>query len=121
MGKILKAVALQIGSEVNFQEIALIIDSNPKTVDKYIDLLEKTFVVFRLPALKRNVRNEIKKGKKVYFYDCGIRNAVINNLKPLSERTDTGALWENYLIAERLKYLRNRNIEADHYFWRTTQ
>jgi hypothetical protein len=121
LGKLLKALALQVGSEVNYQEIAQTIGSDPKTVDKYIDLLEKTFVVFRLPALSRNVRNEIKKGKKVYFYDCGIRNAVINNFKSLGERTDTGALWENYLIAERLKYLQYRNIEADKYFWRTTQ
>jgi hypothetical protein len=121
LGKLLKALALQVGSEVNYQEIAQTIGSDPKTVDKYIDLLEKTFVVFRLPALSRNVRNEIKKGKKVYFYDCGIRNAVINNFKSLDERTDTGALWENYLIAERLKYLQYRNIEADKYFWRTTQ
>ncbi|WP_322973326.1 DUF4143 domain-containing protein [Pedobacter sp. MC2016-15] len=84
-------------------------------------MLEKTYVVFRLPAFSRNVRNEIKKGKKVYFYDCGIRNAIINNFKPLSSRTDTGALWENYAIAERMKFLRYRNIDTAQYFWRTTQ
>ena len=121
LSKLLKALALQVGSEVNYQEIAKTVDSDYKTVDKYIDLLEKTFVVFRLPALSRNVRNEIKKGRKVYFYDCGIRNAVINNFKPLSERTDSGALWENYVISERVKSLRYQNTEAEHYFWRTTQ
>lgn len=96
------------------------IGSDSKTVDKYIDLLEKTFVVFRLPALNRNVRNEIKKGKKVYFYDCGIRNAIINNFKPLDSRTDTGAMWENFLMAERMKYLRYHGISATSYFWRTS-
>ncbi len=121
LSKLLKALALQLGSEVNYQEIAQLVDSDYKTVDKYIDLLEKAFVVFRLPALNRNVRNEIKKGKKVYFYDCGIRNAVLNNFKLLSERTDTGALWENYIISERIKFISNREQEAEHYFWRTTQ
>lgn len=121
LSKLLKVLALQVGSEISFQEIAQTINSDPKTVDKYIDLLEKTFVIFRLPAFSRNVRNEIKKGKKVYFYDCGIRNAVINNFKPLHERTDVGALWENYVISERLKFLQYQNMEASQYFWRTTQ
>lgn len=121
LSKLLKVLALQVGSEISFQEIAQTINSDPKTVDKYIDLLEKTFVVFRLPAFSRNVRNEIKKGKKVYFYDCGIRNAVINNFKSLSERTDAGALWENYVISERIKLLQYQKVDASHYFWRTTQ
>lgn len=119
--KLLKALALQVGSEINYQELAQTIGADGKTVDKYIDLLEKAFVVFRLPALNRNVRNEIKKGKKVYFYDCGIRNAVINNFKPIESRTDAGALWENYVIAERMKFLHYNTIEAKQYFWRTTQ
>ncbi len=119
--KLLKALALQVGSEISYQEIGQTIGSDHKTVDKYIDLLEKTFVVFRLPALNRNVRNEIKKGKKVYFYDCGIRNAVINNFKPLQSRTDVGALWENYVMAERMKFLHYQDITAQQYFWRTTQ
>ena len=119
--KLLKALALQVGSEVSYHEIGQIIGSDHKTVDKYIDLLEKTFVVFRLPALNRNVRNEIKKGKKVYFYDCGIRNAVINNFKPLQSRTDVGALWENYVMAERMKFLHYQGLSARQYFWRTTQ
>jgi predicted AAA+ superfamily ATPase len=119
--KLLKALALQVGSEISYHEISQTVSSDAKTVDKYIDLLEKAYVVFRLPAFSRNVRNEIKKGKKVYFYDCGIRNAIINNFKPLSSRTDAGALWENYIIAERMKSMRYHHIGADAYFWRTTQ
>ncbi len=119
--KLLKALALQVGNEISYQEIGQIIGSDSKTVDRYIDLLEKTYVIFRLPALNRNVRNEIKKGKKVYFYDCGIRNAVINNFNPVNSRTDVGALWENFIIAERIKFLRYNNIDASQYFWRTTK
>lgn len=121
LSKLLKALALQLGSEVNYNEIAQTIGSDPKTVDKYIDLLEKAFVVFRLPAFSKNLRNEIKKGKKVYFYDCGIRNAIISNFKPVSSRTDVGALWENFVIAERLKYRAYHQVDAEQYFWRTTQ
>jgi predicted AAA+ superfamily ATPase len=119
--KLLKALALQVGSEISYQEIGQTIGSDYKTVDKYIDLLEKTYVVFRLLALNRNVRNEIKKGKKVYFYDCGIRNAILNNFKPLQSRTDGGALWENYIISERIKYLHYHDLNVTQYFWRTTQ
>ncbi len=119
--KLLKAVALQLGHEVNYTELAQIVNADKGTVEKYLDLLEKAFVVFRLPALNRNVRNEIKKGKKIYFFDCGIRNAIINNFHDLKNRTDTGALWENFFITERLKYLRYNNIEASHFFWRTAQ
>jgi predicted AAA+ superfamily ATPase len=119
--KLLKALALQVGSEIKYQELAETIGSDGKTVDKYIDLLEKAYVVFRLPALNRNVRNEIKKGKKVYFYDCGIRNAIINNFKEVNSRTDVGALWGNFAMSERIKFLRYNNIDAKQYFWRTTQ
>ncbi len=119
--KLVSALALQIGNEINYQELAQTIGGDRKTVDKYIDLLEKAFVVFRLPALNKNVRNEIKKGKKVYFYDCGIRNAVINNFKAIDSRTDAGALWENYVIAERMKMLHYNDIDVKQYFWRTTQ
>ena len=121
LGKILRAIALQVGSEVSMHEIGQLVGSGSQTVERYIDLLEKAFVLFRLPALSRNVRNEIKKGKKFYFYDNGIRNAVIGNFMPLSNRTDTGALWENYLISERQKLINNRLVHADCYFWRTTQ
>lgn len=119
--KLLKALALQVGNEVSYLELAQTIGADKGTVEKYIDLLEKAFVLFRLPALSRNVRNEIKKSKKIYFYDCGIRNAIINNFNPLSSRTDTGALWENYFIAERLKYLHYQEADSTLYFWRTTQ
>lgn len=107
--------------EVSYTEIGQLIGSDRKTVEKYIDLLEKAFVIFQLPAFSRNVRNEIKKGKKVYFHDCGIRNAIINNFNPLNNRTDVGALWENFIIAERRKSLQYAGHAAKHYFWRTTQ
>lgn len=118
--KLLVALALQLGSEVSYNELAKTIGNiNSTTVEKYIDLLEKAFVIYKLPALSRNLRNEIKKGKKIYFYDNGIRNAIINNFNPLALRNDKGALWENFLISERMK----KNSYAKHYcntyFWRT--
>ncbi len=119
--KLLKALALQIGSEVNFTEVAQTIGTDPKTVEKYIDLLQKAFVLFQVPAFSRNVRNEIKKGRKIYFYDCGVRNAILNNFNLLSNRTDTGALWENFVISERMKYLKYNATDTKLYFWRTTQ
>lgn len=119
--KILKALALQIGSEVSFHELALLTGSDNQTIEKYIDLLEKTYIIFRLNGLNRNVRNEIKKGKKIYFYDNGIRNAIIGNFLPLTSRTDNGALWENFLVSERIKYNSIHNSDVKEYFWRTTQ
>ncbi len=119
--KLLKALALQLGNEVSYHELAGLVHADMYTVEKYIDLLEKAFVVFRLPAYSRNVRNEIKKGKKVYFYDNGIRNAIISTFNPLSQRTDTGALWENFLISERVKQLHAQSKVCDKFFWRTTQ
>jgi hypothetical protein len=118
---IVKALALQLGSEVSFHEIGQLTGADSHTVERYVDLLEKAFVTFRLPAYSRNVRNEIKKGKKIYFLDNGIRNAVIGNFLPLSQRTDTGALWENYLISERLKLRNNAGIAGSGFFWRTSQ
>lgn len=119
--KILKALALQIGSEVSYHEIANLVEADKGTVEKYIDLLEQTFIIFKVPAFSRNIRNELKKSKKIYFYDCGIRNAIIGNFNPLNKRMDVGALWENYLIAERMKLLKQGNKRAHGYFWRTTQ
>jgi predicted AAA+ superfamily ATPase len=118
---LLKALALQIGNEVNYNELGQTIGADNKTVEKYIDLLEKAFVVFKVPAFNRNVRNELKKGKKIYFYDCGIRNAIINEFKPFEIRQDKGAIWENFIMAERMKYLHYHHIDARQYFWRTTQ
>lgn len=120
--KLLKALALQLGSEVNNNELSRLIGTNAHTVDKYIDLLEKAYVVFRLPAYSRNARTEIRKGKKVYFYDNGVRNAIINNFTALGSRADTGALWENFLLSERVKHLSyNGDFATGKYFWRTTQ
>lgn len=119
--KIVKALALQVGSEVNFSELAQLVKADQKTVDKYISLLEKAFVVFSLPAFAGNVRNEIKKNKKIYFYDTGIVNAITRNFNSLANRNDVGALFENYMIAERMKFLHQNQIEAECFFWRTTQ
>ncbi len=119
--KLLKALALQLGSEVSFNELSRLTGANHQTVEKYITLLEKAFVIFRLPAFSRNVRNEIRKGKKFYFYDNGIRNAIINNFQLPSQRTDMGPLWENFLISERMKSLSHMGLNVDRYFWRTTQ
>jgi uncharacterized protein len=119
--KITTALALQLGQEVSYNEIAQLTGSDFKTVDKYIDLLEKTFVVFRLPALQRNMRNELKKSRKIYFYDNGIRNAIIRSFNPLELRQDAGALWENYFVSEKLKSIHYNRSLAKLYFWRTTQ
>jgi predicted AAA+ superfamily ATPase len=118
--KLLKALALQLGSEVNYLELGQTVGADKNTVEKYIDLLEKAFVIFRIPAFNRNVRSELKKGKKVYFYDCGIRNAILNNFNTLASRMDVGALWENFFLIERMKFLAEKNQDAEFYFWRTT-
>ena len=119
--KILKALALQTGNEVSYNELAQLLDSDKGTIEKYIDLLEKAYIIFKLPGLNRKVRNEIKKGRKIYFYDNGIRNAVLGNFLPLGSRGDTGALWENYLVSERFKLITNLIEIPGSYFWRTTQ
>ena len=119
--KILRALALQVGNEVSFNEIGNMVQAKGETVEKYIDLLEKAYIIFRLPAFSRNVRNEIKKGKKIYFCDNGIRNAIIGSFNPIEKRTDTGALWENFVVSERMKFLRHSGIDTTMYFWRTTQ
>jgi predicted AAA+ superfamily ATPase len=117
--QLLRLIAFQIGSEVSLNEIAGSIGMNQETVAHYIDLLEKSFVLFRLGGFSRNLRKEISKRDKIYFWDLGVRNSLIQNFAPLSLRTDTGALWENFIIAERLKYLRNNGITAASFFWRT--
>ncbi|MBK8490240.1 MAG: ATP-binding protein [Saprospirales bacterium] len=118
--KLLQALALQLGNEVSYNEVAQIVGADPLTVERYIDLLEQTFVLFRLPSLSRNARNEIKKGRKIYFYDNGIRNSIIQNFNPLALRQDTGALWENFLLAERMKRNAYGAYFCNAYFWRTT-
>lgn len=118
---LLEALALQIGSEVSYSELANTLGIDQITVRRYIDLLEKSFVVFRLRSFSRNVRNEIKKSRKIYFYDNGIRNAILANFSDIDLRTDKGALWENFLVSERFKLLNNHQIDTKRYFWRTTQ
>ncbi len=119
--KILSALAFQVGSEVSINEVAQLVGSNSHTVERYIDLLEKSFVIFRLRAFNRNMRNELKKSQEIYFYDNGVRNAVIGNYSALINRTDVGALWENYLMSERVKKLELGGFYGYRYFWRTTQ
>lgn len=118
--KLLVALALQVGSEVSYNEIAQTVGTDSKTVEKYIDLLEKCFVIFRLNALSRNVRTELKKSKKIFFVDNGVRNAVLQNFAPLSLRNDKGALWENFIISERRKINHYNGNFCKMYFWRTT-
>lgn len=119
--KILKALALQTGNEVSFNELAQLLDSDKGTIEKYIDLLEKAYLIFRLNAFSKNSRNEIKKGKKIYFYDNGIRNTIIGNFLPMDARSDAGALWENFLISERQKFKIYHNLDVNSFFWRTVQ
>jgi len=119
--RLLVALALQIGNEISFTEIGQTIGTDNKTIDRYVELLEKCFVVFQLGGFSRNLRNEIKKGKKIYFYDNGIRNAIIKNFSPLSLRQDIGALWENFLVSERKKANHYANHYVNSYFWRTHQ
>ncbi len=118
--KLLVALALQVGSEVSYNELAQTLKSDFKTIEKYIDLLEKCYIVFRLNAFSRNLRTELKKSRKIYFYDNGIRNAIIQNFSPLALRGDTGALWENFFISERIKANHYNGNYTKSYFWRTT-
>jgi hypothetical protein len=119
--KIVRALALQLGSEVSASELSRLVGADIKTVEKYLDMLEKCYVIFRLPAFSRNERTEIRKGRKFYFYDLGIRNAVLGNFTPLHARTDTGGMWENYLVLERMKRLAAAEpFPPRCYFWRTT-
>ncbi len=116
---LLKALALQLGNEVSYQELSRLVGSNVLTVQRYIELLEKTFVIFRLKSFSRNLRKEIAKGQKIFFYDIGIRNSLIQNFNAMSLRTDSGAIWENFCIVERMKANQNRRKFVNNYFWRT--
>ena len=119
LDRLIRALAFQIGSEVSLNELAGLVGMDAKTVDRYIELLARCYIVHPLGAFSRNLRNEIKKGFKIYFYDLGIRNAVIGNFSPLASRTDAGPMWENFLIMERIKLNINRPFPPRPFFWRT--
>lgn len=116
---LLVTLSLQLGQEVSYNELATTLSVDRKTIEYYIDLLEKTFVLFRLYAFSRNLRSEINRKVKIYFYDVGVRNALINNFNQLDLRNDVGALFENYVIAELFKHNKNRIYKSNFYFWRT--
>lgn len=117
--RLLQALALQIGNEVSYTELAGLLGIDKKTVMDYVQILEQAFIVFRLSPFSRNLRNELKKLRKIYFFDTGVRNALINNFNPLNLRTDAGALWENFMISERMKRNQYLNFDSNNYFWRT--
>ncbi len=117
--KLVQALAFQMAQLISYNELGQLCGLNAETVEKYINLLEKAFIVFRLPAFSRNLRNELKKSYKIYFYDNGLRNAVINQFNPVNLRQDIGQLWENWFISERMKFLNNTDKHASRFFWRT--
>ena len=119
--KLLQALALQIGSQVSYHELAQICGLDGKTIEKYMMLLEQSDIIFRLTSFSRNQRNELKKSRKVYFFDNGIRNSLIANFEQIENRTDIGALWENYLVSERVKYLAYQQKWVNNWYWRTTE
>jgi len=116
---LLKLIAWQIGHEVSLEELGRKLQMSKNTVERYLDLLTKVFVLFKVKGFSRNLRKEIVKTKRWYFYDNGVRNAIISNFQPLSQRNDDGVLWENYLASERLKVQQYKSIHASNYFWRT--
>ena len=118
---LLQAIAFQIGSQVSFAELSRTVGLDGKTIESYIEILEKAYIIFRLSSFSRNLRNELKHSKKIYFYDNGVRNAVISNLDPIHQRNDVGALWENFVISERIKRNEYRGHRCNRYFWRTHQ
>lgn len=118
---LLKALAYQVGQEVSYNELSKILGVDKNTVSSYIDILESSYVIFKLPAYSKNLRSEIKRNQKIYFYDNGIRNAIINDYRPMNSRQDKGALWENFLISERLKLKAYTSDRSQSYFWRTVR
>jgi predicted AAA+ superfamily ATPase len=119
LNRLLQLLALQIGSEVSYNELSNSLDIDKKTVASYIEILKKSFVIFELNPFSRNLRNELKKMRKIYFFDLGVRNALINNFNQLDLRTDSGQIWENFIISERMKLNNNHGIDYNTYFWRT--
>ena len=121
LDKLVQALALQLGSEVSYSELAQVVNVDKNTISKYIDILQKGYIIFRLGSFSRNIRNEIKTSNKIYFYDNGVRNMIVGNFSPLEIRSDKGALWENFLISERVKQIEYKQSLARIYFWRTKQ
>ena len=119
--KLLQALAYQIGSQVSYNELSSLTGLDAKTVEKYISVLEQAYIVFRLGSFSRNLRSELKKSRKIYFYDNGIRNAVIAHFGQLEGRLDVGALWENFIIAERKKFLAHHQHWVNNWYWRTRE
>lgn len=117
--KLLKALALQIGNQVSVNELSSLLGIASQTVEKYLDLLEKNFVIYQLGTFSSNLRNELKKSRKYYFCDLGIRNALLNNFSPLNSRMDVGLLWENFCVNERMKLNNANEKRVNYYFWRT--
>lgn len=117
---LLKLLAFQVGSQVSLTELGASLGLAKETVGNYIDLLEKSFVIFRVWGFSRNLRKEMTKMNKIYFYDCGVRNSIIGNHNQLSDRDDVGRLWENFLMVERRKQLEYYGQRRDFYFWRTS-
>lgn len=118
MKDLLRLISFQTGNEVSYEELGRQLGMSRNTIEKYLDLLAKTFVIYKLPAFSKNPRKEVSKSSKWYFYDNGIRNAVIGDFRPISLRSDVGALWENLLISERIKWFNNSRQIANFYFWR---
>jgi len=116
--KLLQALSLQLGNEVSYNELAGLTGVDKNTIANYLRILEQAFIVFKLPPFSRNLRNELKKLRKVFFYDVGVRNAYINNFNPVHLRDDVGRIWENFVITERMKVLYNHGIYTNFYFWR---
>jgi predicted AAA+ superfamily ATPase len=117
--RLMQALSFQVGNQVAYHELGQLTGLDHKTVEKYINLLEQVFVIFRLGSFSRNLRSELKSSRKIYFYDNGIRNALIANFNPPELRQDVGALWENFLMSERVKYLHYHNVWVNRFFWRT--
>ena len=115
----LRLIALQVGQEVSLQELAIQLQLSKNTVANYLDLLSKVFVLFKIEGFSRNLRKEIVKTSRWYFYDNGIRNGIINNFNKISNRNDVGGLWENYLASERIKRQHYKKVKTNNYFWRT--
>jgi predicted AAA+ superfamily ATPase len=119
--KLLQALAYQVGSQVSYNELAQLCGIDSKTVEKYITILEQAYIIFRLKPYSRNLRNELKNTRKIYFYDNGLRNATIADFRQVEIRNDTGALWENFMISERIKQINYKGLWVNKWFWRTVE